>query len=82
MTKKMWRATGKLGVDGGTFEVKVYPEHRSKIKKAGYDVTWDVAGDITGDNVPVRLVESNGERRIGEVRILGTEDEWLEVWTK
>lgn len=76
----MWLAMGTLDADGGKIEVKVYPEHRSKIEAAGYNITWDVAGEITGDAVPVRLAEPNGRRRrIAAVKIIDTDDEWVEV---
>lgn len=82
VTKKIWLARGTLDADGGEIEVEVWPEHRSKIEAAGYKVTWDVAGEITGDDVPVRLVEDNGKRRIAAVRKAGTEDEWVKVKQK
>lgn len=82
-TKKVWVAVGTLDADDGKIEVKVYPEHRREIKDAGYNVTWDVAREITGDAVPVRLVEGeNGRRRIAAVLKRGTEDDWLEVSQK
>ena len=82
-TKKVWLAIGRLEADDGKIEVKIYPEHRRKIQLAGYDILWDVAGEIPDVDVFVRLVENeNGRRRIAAVLKRGTEDDWLEVKPK
>lgn len=79
----MWIATGTLDADGGKTEVEIYPEHRRAIAANGYTIKWDVAGEIIGDTVPVRLTEANnGRRRVAAVLKLGTEDEWIEVRQK
>lgn len=75
-------AKGRLDADDGKIDVNVYPEHIRIIKTAGYNVAWYVAGEIAGDDVPVRLVEHTGRRRIASVLKLGTEDEWIEVKQK
>lgn len=80
VTKRMWIATGTLDADGGKTEVEIHPEHRRVIVASGYTITWDIAGEITGDTVPVRLAEANnGRRRVAAVLKLGTEDEWIQV---
>ena len=79
-TKKVWQARGTLDADNARVDVKIYPEHRRQIERAGYTITWDVAGEISGDDVPVRLVENdNGRRRIAAVLKLDTVNEWIEV---
>ena len=78
VTKKMWIARGRLDADNGNFEVEIHREHRRKIEQAGYSVSWDVAGEMTGDDVPVRLAEHNGRRRIAAVLKRDT-GEWIEV---
>lgn len=82
VTKRMWLAKGTLDADDGIFEVEIYPEHRRKIEIADYNITWDIAGEITGDDIPVRLTEHNGKRRIAAVLKRNTYDEWVEVSKK
>lgn len=78
-TKRIWWAQGTLDADNARADVEIHPEHRRQIERAGYNVSWDVAGEISGDDVPVRFVEHNERRRIAAVLKLGTEDEWIEV---
>lgn len=80
-TKRIWWARGTLDADNARVDVKIYPEHRRQIERAGYTIAWDVAGEITGDDVPVRFVEYNGRRRVAAVKKRDT-GEWIEVKQK
>lgn len=82
VTKRIWQARGTLDADNARVDVEIHPEHRRQIERAGYTITWDVAGEISGDDVPVRFVEHNGRRRVAAVLKAGTEDEWVEVKQK
>lgn len=67
-------------VDGEEARVKLYGEHRNAIKKAGYDIaSWSTPRPEVGHNIVCVIGEYKGIRRVSEVLIFGTEDEWIEV---
>ena len=75
---------GRGRIDGEKMVVTLYREHKKAIIDAGYtdEDEWDRPQIIFGEPATILLVEDNGRRRIAAVKIIDTEDEWIEVKQK